>query len=371
MANKLFNFSIIGLTAVFSIAFFSLFGAEAYDGMLSAAVSRMPACQNSVMLIIPDGATKVRLPDATGKVLNFETGLEITGLTPDTVANKIYFSGTKEVGIIYAPWDCYPKFGYVFLAQMVADPVVTPPVDSSLPAAVVPPVDSVPPANTAPPADSTQSFGTTTLETPIAGTSTVGTSTIDTPQAPPPAPALTPVLKEFSDVKEDHAYRSSIMKIVKIMLEKFTYSRPNNDKFGANTKTNATFAMQIIAAVSGAGCGSETQYPGRAACRAFLVEKGIIDDQFPTNIMNRFTFYKYLLKAKSIALVDVDILDAVPICTDQVRWSKEMAQVLVTARKYGLAAIYAGQKCNLLKPFSRSQATSFVAKFLKKLSTNL
>lgn len=251
---------------------------------------------------VPEDKTAARLDPATGKVYNYKTEALIEDARYDAAARVIYYKDTNST------------FGTVL----------------------------------------TDTYGYVNID--VRGM-------VDHPSAdvsPPPSVPLKSV--KFRDIPESDHY---VTALVDYMLQKKTYTVPKGKIFGANKTVKGSFALQVLAAVSGKGCGSEAKYPGAKKCKEYLVKNGVVDENFSLNgKITRGDFYASLLKIQNIPLEDASEDDLRALCSDVLEPTKYAAQILVTASKHRILEKHNGE-CRPLKTFSQKEAAQFAIRALE------
>ncbi|GEM_PF-4658224 len=353
-----------------------------------------PTCSNKPTAN-PRNTRSVEIRDEGGKVFYLSPPKEeVSGVKAHPESSQDIYKGETKVGLITVDNKCYPKYGYIREPPLSSDSspsrssVVTPPADI-----VKVDADGIPEDKTAANLDPTtgkvydtktgalikdarydatarkiyyrdsdSTFGTVL-------TDTTGYVNIDTRlhldktsvgSSSPPSYPFKPV--KFNDVSQsDH----SVSALVDFMRQEKTYTIPKNKKFGINKKVKGTFALQVLAAVSGAGCGSDTKYPGSKKCKEHLVRSGVVGEDFSLNEdITRGDFYALLLQTQNISLEDASEEDLRALCKDVAEPTKYAAQILVTAAKHGILKKYNGE-CRPLKSFSQKEAAEFAMKTLE------
>lgn len=160
--------------------------------------------------------------------------------------------------------------------------------------------------------------------------------------------------------------KEKLVKAMKLMYDQKTFAWPENNVCDADY-VKGDFAMQLLAAVSGIGCGSATEFRGITGCRVNLRNRGVIGTSVTTGkLLTRLEFYDYLLRAREIPLDGTDIkLDE--MCTDvppELAASSDAASVFFTALKHNIVSIYGGGACRLDKNFYRHDAAKFALRAL-------
>lgn len=166
---------------------------------------------------------------------------------------------------------------------------------------------------------------------------------------------------EFKDVSI--ADSKTVFAVVDLMLAQKTYKAPYGKKFGVKIVTRGGFSLQIWNALAGIGCGDAEKYPGLKKCLETAFTAKLVDDKFTTGEkITRLKNYEVLLKTRDIKLEDSTAAKLRRTCRGDVSASSatdQAAKVFFTAKKYGIAAVYKGSKCQLDKPFSRLEAAKF------------
>ena len=159
--------------------------------------------------------------------------------------------------------------------------------------------------------------------------------------------------------------KKKILDLVRLMTEQKTYVKPSTKEFGPFFVVKGNFALNVLNAVAGVGCGSEEGYPGMKKCLDTARAEDIVSSTFKLNEkVTRGDFYRALLKARNVELVDSTPEDLAAYCSDASDASEEMARVYATAKRYRIAVRYKGDMCRLNVAFSRLEAVQFATKAL-------
>lgn len=174
-------------------------------------------------------------------------------------------------------------------------------------------------------------------------------------------PPVAEVDVDFSDVNREGTRRlnqtkaEKLLQVVQLMVDNNTYRA--GQRFKPFAATTRDFAIRIaLGAVAGQSCGARTTV---RTCVDAADAAGILDkDNLPRRV-TRAWFYEMLLKTADIDLVPDSEITA-NLCSD-VRATASYARVMATAKKHGIAKIFAGGKCKPTKTFTRQEATEAAA----------
>lgn len=170
----------------------------------------------------------------------------------------------------------------------------------------------------------------------------------------------------FSDIDDLSGIdKKKILDLVKLMMSQNTFAKPSDDKFGPLYVVKGNFALNVLNAVAGIGCGSDEGYPGMKRCLETARAEHIVSSTFKLNAKTtRAEFYRALLKARGVELIDSNSEYLATYCNDAQDGDDELAKVFATAKRYRIAVMYKGGTCRLDVPFSRLEAVRFAAKAL-------
>lgn len=195
------------------------------------------------------------------------------------------------------------------------------------------------------------------------------TTTPPTEQPPAEEPTV-----DFKDIKKlTEKEQANIVELFKAMLKQYAAKMPANKKYYPNNSARGDFSISTWNTVAGIGCGSQEKFPGNARCKKEAVKAGLLPDDFiktPAKFkaftrVTRLQNYEVLLKARKIPLEqDFSADDLKEVCSDVKKASKKMARVFFTARKYGIAVKYKGNRCSLNSSFKKKEAPRFALKAL-------
>lgn len=204
--------------------------------------------------------------------------------------------------------------------------------------------------------------------------------------APPPAPpeavippdrgssALFPEVTEPTGLKVKitgtrklSATRTEVLTtIIERMAAQGTLSLPSTNQIGINpyTKTSVQFGLRIALAVAEQSCGGKIT---SLDCKNAGVENDLLSKSAATaRVMKRGEFYEMLLKAGDFPLLKKSAIEEEDLCSD-VPASNKYAQVIATAKLYGIASVFKGGKCNLTLNFPRYEAAAFAMRTLEAM----